>query len=484
MRLRFTILGLELKLLGLLVAELVFLNPAALVLIVEFPLFLYLLWVLEGGLYFRPIGIYILILVAAVIIRKRQHGPDKPSTDPPLKKRLNADPTLDAFVRGVASRLRKPAPQNTMLCLSPVAWRPFGPDLRKSQILGRELALPIGCLGVWSIAEFEAYVARIVVLHRGPCWLFRVVESAIERLSAEQYQVHLQRATNWLVRARGRALQKYLETTSAWHFHADLEADLRAAEEFGAEAVISLAYKTELANLLVPLFITEVVEPALEKQALLPIAESYAAFAAAADPHWRDTVDAGLRDMDKSTEWGSGSLLARLAVLSNLPPRIAMQDPRTASNVFTRFPELEREVAINEFGRPLVESANPVSTTDWASLAVIPQLRDEVARNEEILGGKTRLDIPDLLRGKDDLAAKYRTNPKFLLAHSQKQARIPYLLGAFLALNLADEQWAVSYNMAEGIQLRMGHREIQPFMLVEQLNTQMISDEEFLDTVR
>lgn len=484
MRLRLTILRMELKLFGLFVVELFFLNPASLVLIIEFPLFLFLLWVLEGGVYFTPIGIYILVLIAAVVIRKLQLGSDEPSTDPPFQKRLNTDPTLDDFVKRIASRLHKSAPQNALMCLSPAPWRRFGPDLRNSQNFGRELPLPVACLHAWSISEFEAHIARILVFHRGPSWLFRIVESAIERLSAEQYQAQLRTATYWIVRARGRALQKYLDTLSAWRFLADLDADLRAAQTLGAEAVISLAYKTELANVLVPPFITDVAEPALAKQALLPIAESYAAYASAVDPHWRDAVSEALKDMDKSTEWRSGSLLARLTVLSNLPPRITVQDPRPASSVFTGFAELEREVAINEFGRMRIESAGTVHISDWARLAIIPQLRDEVGLNEEILGGKTRLDIPDLLRGKADLAAKYRINPKFLLARIQKQARIPYLLGAFLALNLIDEQWALSYGMAEGIQLRIGQREIQPFTLVEQLDTQMISDAEFLDAVK
>jgi hypothetical protein len=57
--LRLAILRTEARLFGLFVAE-PFLNPAALVLIAEFPLFLILLWVLEGGIYFAPMGIYIL----------------------------------------------------------------------------------------------------------------------------------------------------------------------------------------------------------------------------------------------------------------------------------------------------------------------------------------------------------------------------------------------------------------------------------------
>ena len=144
------------KLLGLFVAELFLLNPAAIVLLLEFPLFLVLLWVLEGGIYFTPIGIYMLVLLAAVIIRKRQLGPDKPASDPPLQKPLNADPALADFVKRVASRFKKSAPPYSFMSLSPIPWHRFGVDLRSCRRLGRGLPLPTTYLEILSISELEA----------------------------------------------------------------------------------------------------------------------------------------------------------------------------------------------------------------------------------------------------------------------------------------------------------------------------------------
>lgn len=484
MRLRLTILRTELKLFGLFVVELFLLNPLALVLILEFPLFFMLLWVLEGGIYFTPIGIYMLLLLAAVIIRKRQIGPDRPVGDLPLQKPLNTDPLLRDFVERVASRFRKSAPRHSFISLSPNPWHRFGVDLRTSRRLGRGLPLPITYLEILSIPELEAYIARVLVSHRGPFWLFIAVEWAIERLGAEQYQAQFRNATHRIIRARGRALQRYVDAVNGWRFLVDLDADLRVAQVVGADAVISLAYKTELANFLAAPFISEVVEPALDKQALLPIAESYAAYASAVDPHWRDAVSGSLKDLDRSSGSGSSPIIARLALLSNLSRSITVQDPRPATSAFNDYPQLEIQVAANEFGTQRVETAIRVDSTNWARLAVIPQLRDEVERNSNILYSKTRFDIPELLRNKSELAANYRTSPKFLLAQIQKQERIPYLLGAFLTLNLVDEQWAVSYQMADGIQLRSGSRQIRPFTLVEQLDAKVITDAEFINAVK
>jgi hypothetical protein len=461
-----------------------FLNPAALVLIAEFPLFLILLWILEGGIYFAPMGIYILVLLAVVIIRKKQLGPDRPHSDLPLQRPLSADLALHDLVKRVASRLRKASPQYSFISLSPTPWHRFGVDLRSFPRPDRRLPLPITYLGILSISELEAYIARTLVSHRGPPWLFTAVELATGRLGAEQYQAQLRTATHWMVRAQRRALEKYVDLVSAWRLLVDLDADLRVARMLGADVVISLAYKTELANLLASPFIPEVVEPALDKQALLPIAESYAAYASTVDPHWRDAVSGSLKHAESSSGTGSSSVVARLALLSNLPRSIAVQDPRPAISAFTDFEQLEREVAINEFGRQRLETAVKVDSSNWARLALIPLLRDEVDRNGDILHAKTRFDIPELLRNKTELAANYITNRKFLLSQIQKQERVPYLLGAFLALDLIDEQWVVSYEMAAGIQLRSSDRQLRPFTLVEQLDAKVITDAEFLDAVK
>ncbi len=281
MRLRFAILRIEAKLLILFVTELFLLNPAALLLIVEFPQFLVLLWIVERGVYFKPIAFYIIILLVAVIIRIIQLGSDSPSTDPPLSKPLASYPALNELAKGVASRCRKPAPRHVWMSLSPAPWQRFGVDLRRSQYLRGGLPLPIACLGMWSFLELEAHIARTIVYHRGPSWLLTIIEGAIERHRWEQYQAQFRKTSDLIVRARGRVLQRYVRLSTWWRFLVDLEADLKVARVAGPGTVISLAYKTELAQRLVPAFIASVIEPAVERHALLPIADSYAMYASA-----------------------------------------------------------------------------------------------------------------------------------------------------------------------------------------------------------
>jgi len=355
--------------------------------------------------------------------------------------------------------------------------------MHRPQYIGRGISLPISCLEIWSISELEAHFARALLSRPSPTWLLTIVERAIERLGAEQYQAEISKRRHWLLRSRGQALRRYIDTLNGWRFLVDLEADLKAARLVGPDSVMSLAYKTELAHALVSEFINAVIEPALDKHTLLPIANSYAAYAYAVDPHWREAVDAALKEANRSPVPNS-PIVARLAFLSTLPARVAVQDPRPATSLFPNFKVIEREVAAYEFGTERIESAEDVDVANSVRTSVIPRLRDEIDRNRGLLGGKTRFEIPALLCVKAKLAVDYRPDPKFLLAPIQREHQIPYLLGAFLALSLIDEHWDVAYEIGEGVQLRLGARQVQPFRLVEQLDASEISDVEFADAVK
>ena len=97
------ILGAEMRFALLLGAELVFLNPAIIFLIAYFPAYLLLLSRFEGGTYVKPVGIFFLILLVAVIVRKIQLGSDIPAADLPVSKPLSNYPALQEIVRTVAA---------------------------------------------------------------------------------------------------------------------------------------------------------------------------------------------------------------------------------------------------------------------------------------------------------------------------------------------------------------------------------------------
>jgi hypothetical protein len=444
---------------------LIVLNPAALVLIAEFPLFLLLLWYLEGGIYFKPIAVYIIIIgLAVVIMGKTRFTDDGPADDAPLSKPLDSFPTLEELVKRTASVCGRTAPRRVSLSLSPTPWRRFGVDLHRRQYHAVALPVPLSCMEIWSVSEFEAHIARTLVFRAGTSWPAAIIERAIQRLTTEQHQRRVLGGAHWTVQARAGLLQRYVDALNEWGFLADVKADVNVGRLLGSGTVMAFTYKTALAQ-------------------VLPVAESYAAYAAAIDPYWSATVNQKLKDIDRSPGSNSDSLIARLAVLSTLPAGFTLQDPRPATTLFSEFDAVAREVAANEFGLERVKLAVDADVGDSVRLSVIPQMRDEVARNYVLLEEKTPDDIPELLAAKEQLAGNYRTDPKFLLAHVQWVQRIPYLLGAFLALSLIDENWDVHYEIGAGIQLCLGKRLVQPFTLVEQLDTKVISEADFANAL-
>ena len=484
MRLRLAILGAEMRFVLLLGAELIFLNPAIIFLIAYFPAYLLLLSRFEGGTYVKPVGIFFLILLVAVIVRKIQLGSDIPAADLPVSKPLSNYPALQEIVRTVAAQLNCPPPKLLRLGLSPVPWQRLGVDLERPGRRGRAVPIPLCCLPVWSILDFQAHIARNILLRRGPAWLMKLIESAIDRLAAEQYQAHLTGNSHWLVRAQGKALQRYVDALGAWRFLVDLEADLKAARFVGVEAVMSSIYKTEIAKLWVPVCLSSLIEPAIDKRALLPIAESCAFYISAADPNCKDVVNRALKEIEQSPESGASPFVVRLAALSAMPMEVGAQDPRTASSLFADFRTLEREVAANEIGSRKIEQAKDVDADRAVDLVVMPQIKDEISRSFELLFGRDRFDIPALLRDKANLAAHYRPDYYHALPPAERQERIPYLLRAFLALELIQDQWVLSYKVSDGIHLCLGERKIQPFSLVDELDSDLISDKEFLAAIQ
>lgn len=481
MQLQWAIWKTEARLLALLVGE-ALLRPLPLILVVNLPVYLVLVSLFYGAIETGPMVFYLAAYLAAIFGPRLFAGPPDPQPDPPLIRPLPAEPALAAWVSSLAARLRRTAPTRTAFALAPVPWQQFGPDLTHARRDRTLLPLPAACLTTWSLPELEAHLARHLLSYHGLHWLHNAADRAITRRTAEHFQSLNQEAP--MARLQDRLLHAYIDTRNAWRFLTDLQADLRAARLLGPAAVATLAYKAELATALVPAFLTTEFLPALDQNALLPIAESYAAYAATVDPFWQEAVNDALAKVTRDPAQSTSSLVARLAALNTIPAAVSVHDPRPAAGLFADFPALEHEVAANELGAERIHAATPISLADSARLAILPRLREELDRNRHLLDGHTRFDIPTLLRRKTELAAAYKSTPHLLLAGVQREGQIAWLLAAFLTLDLVAQQWDVAYQPLGGIQLRHGARELQPFALVEQLAAGEITEADFLEAIQ
>lgn len=223
----------------LLAFEVFVLNPAMIFALAYLPGYLLFLWFIDGGRNFGPAVVFVLLLAAAWGVRKAWSGSDVVRPDLPLLKALGDFPALEQLTAQVAGKVRRKPPREVQVALSPAPWQSHGVDLRASDYHKRGLALPLTCLGIWSVSELEAHIARSLVMRRSR-WLLPTVGRAMERLNSEQYQVEASGRANRFTRARRRALNRYGETVALWRFLVDLEADLRVVAVTGTDALLSV----------------------------------------------------------------------------------------------------------------------------------------------------------------------------------------------------------------------------------------------------
>jgi hypothetical protein len=110
---------------------------------------------------------------------------------------------------------------------------------------------------------------------------------------------------------------------------------------------------------------------------------------------------------------------------------------------------------------------------------LLPMMREEVERNALALQARSLTDLPDLVREIPSLATIYHPRPGYLLAPAQRQALVPWLLAAFLAVELERTGWKVGYVVPPGLTLEREGRTVSPHQVVRDLRTEKLSSEAF-----
>lgn len=484
MRIRLSQLNIESRLVGLIVAETLLLNPFLLCMIFYFPGYLFFLHYFEGGIYMKPIGGFIILLAVAVAWKKIRSGSDAPAYDPPFRARVEEYPAVQSLVRKIEAALGTTLSDRMNLILSPVLWRTFGCDTVRLLESRNEITIPIGCLGIWSVFDLSCYLAHSVLRRRPPRWIFSPARNSLERLGSEQYQAAVNRISTRHTRMVERFADRYRNLVSTWYFLADVEADRRIADMYGAPTVADWLQRTGLADVSVPDCLTNIIEPAARRGQLLPIAESCRAYHHQIEPQWREALSTQMGIAERGDpNAGTSPLLIRLAALQGHPQSRHSHDPRMAATLFADLPSLEDEVLRNELGE-LVQRCRRATVEDLGISVLILQMEEEVARNAELLEGRSACDIPALLANVPMLAASYREDPRYLFAQVQRESMVPYLLSAFLATELVREGWSVLYSIEDGLQLQNGRTRVSPGGVISGLIAGEISGDEFQSLLR
>jgi|HubBroStandDraft_1064217.scaffolds.fasta_scaffold03118_6 hypothetical protein len=477
MRLRFALWKTEAKLLGVVLFEALVFTLLMAFPIIQVTAYFSYLWRGSLATFFKYAGAGTAIAFAAALYRNLWSALDDPG-DEPLREPLRDWPALESAVRDVARELKRAAPDSAALLLSPVVWRRFGCDLTRLRDR-RTIPIPASYLGVWPVLSLRCHIGHALIRRRPKTWLFYAVRKSLVRLARESRP----KATLRIARLKPQPLTgAYLKLLVTWGVLADMEADARIARIMGGSAVATWICQTQLAGQVAPLCLRRMIQPAAERGVLLPIAASCAAFYGLIEPGWLATVEGERVKAQRSNPANPflRTLLMRLAVLPGGPASV--HDPRPAATLLHGLDSLEERLLRHEAalgGRELRRAA----IGEIGEAVVLPMMREEVDRNAPILEGRSVADLPGLLGDMPALAAVYRTDPRYLLGLRQRQALIPGLLAAFLAVELERSGWRASYTVPPGLTFERDGRTLCPHLLVTALRKGDLTREAFLKLV-
>jgi len=264
-----------------------------------------------------------------------------------------------------------------------------------------------------------------------------------------------------------------------WHILADLEADQLIAKAYGASAVADWIQRSALANISVAICLARVVEPAAKRGQLLPITEACRAWRNLNEPRWGAALTCVMRAAEREKRiTGLHTLVIRLVALQSTGSASAPYDPWSAATIFGNPASLEEAALRNEVSS-LPRDLHPTEIADLGTVVLVPQMLEEVALNAELFKGQRIRDLPELVRCAPDLATRYREDPHYLLAKSQRELMVPHLLAAFLTSALVQQGWSVRYTVERGVLLGNSKREISPETFVRELSAGEMSKDGF-----
>ena len=111
---------------------------------------------------------------------------------------------------------------------------------------------------------------------------------------------------------------------------------------------------------------------------------------------------------------------------------------------------------------------------------LLPMMREEVERNALALEGRSLADLPGMARDLSTLAALYHGDPRYLLAPAQRQNLVPWLLTAFLAVELERSGWTAAFSLPQGLTFERDGRILHPPKLISALRKGEMTPEAFL----
>jgi hypothetical protein len=124
------------------------------------------------------------------------------------------------------------------------------------------------------------------------------------------------------------------------------------------------------------------------------------------------------------------------------------------------------------------------SWEDYLDQVLIPWMKEDLQRNEHLVGDARVDGLPELAANSRTMAREYRPPTNVVFDAVQKEAMVPDLLISVMVLGLRDSGWVLEFDFAQGLRLRRDEDVIEVRETVDQLMDGSLTREEFLARVR
>ena len=377
-------------------------------------------------------------------------------------------PRLHAFVRELALRAGMQRPDALVLFHAANAFAELGRKRffgRRHSIVG--LGLPM--LSTLTTSELGAIVAHELGHHvagdvrLGP-WVHgtrRAIARAVDRLEGSSFWLHLP-----FVAYAELFLKKSSEISRAQ----EVEADRVAARVAGACAAASALRKTEVLSTAWETYFASEVVPLLDKARVPPLLEGFELYWRAAQtpntPAFRSLERALARAQASHVDDTHPSLDERIALLGDPPP--ASDASPSALALLDDVGRAEDHV-VRAIMRDPAGNLEPIAWDAIVDAVWLPAWRDAVAEHGDVLRALSPSALPTtLFEGSRELAQATRRGLAIFSPVAERQ-RIVGLLGAWLAVHLADRGYRLTAPPGYVVTAEGEGASLEPFAMVSAL---------------
>jgi heat shock protein HtpX len=273
----------------------------------------------------------------------------------------------------------------------------------------------------------------------------------------------------------------FLRVTHGVSRSQELSADQLAARVAGARALIDGLKRIHALAPAFDLYWRNECQPVLGAGLLPPLTEGFAQFIRAPDiaALLQERVELEMRSRERSPFDTHPPLSERIAAVERLPQGILAAEDAAAFDLLDGAGRLDRELLVHVAGEKRVKELTDVSWDEVGPRFYLPHWIALVRANATLLAGVTPESLPALAREPQAFRSKVVTAEKDFPSPSFTPKLARGVIGAALAVQLANRGATIHTTMGMPVALKVGDDSFEPFQEFENLEKGQISAEDW-----